>query len=188
MTDLPELTQDYVREFVLPSHGDFEKVKIMLAADPRLLNTNYEAWDETPLGAASHVGNVEIAEFLLSKGAAMTICTAAMLGDKVTVEKFINDDPSLVNAKGAHGITLMFHVALSGNLEIAELLVERGGGKEGISAALVAATQKNHPKMVQWLLECGADVTVTNLQGLTPLQLAEQAGNQDITDLLRAAS
>lgn len=188
MSDLPELTQDYIREFVLPSHGNFEKVKQMLAADPRLLNTNFEAWDETPLGAASHVGNVEIAEFLLSQGAPMTICTAAMLGDKVTVEKFIDDDPSLVNAKGAHGITLMFHVALSGNLEIADLLVKRGGGTEGISPALIAATQKNHPKMLQWLLKRGADITVTNFQGLTPLEIAEQAGHQEIIELLQAAS
>ena len=188
MSDLPELTQDYISEFVLPSHGNFEKVKQMLAADPRLLNTKYEAWDETPLGAASHVGNVEIAEYLLAQGAPLTICTAAMLGDKAGVEKFIDDDPSLVNAKGAHGITLMFHVALSGNLKIASLLVERGGGQEGISAALVAATQKNHPEMVKWLLARGADVTVTNFKGLTPLELAEQAGHQEIVELLQSAS
>lgn len=188
MTDLPELTQDYVREFVLPCHGNFEKVKTMLTTDPRLVNTNFEAWNETPLGAASHVGNVQIAEYLLSQGATMTICTAAMLGDKVTVEKFITDDPSLVNAKGAHDITLMFHTALSGNLEIADLLVERGGGQEGISHALIAATQKNHPQMVKWLLERGADVTVTNFKGLTPLEIAQEAGHQEIIELLQAAS
>jgi len=42
--------------------------------------------DEDALGAASHMGNWEIAEYLLSKGARSTIFSGAMLGEMDVVK------------------------------------------------------------------------------------------------------
>ena len=53
-------------KFVGASHGKFDVVKELLAEYPNLI---YSKWDwgggdfETGLGAASHVGNKEVAQF-----------------------------------------------------------------------------------------------------------------------------
>src|SRR4051812_25697281 len=67
-----EIHADQIREFVIAGHGNLEKVKQMLAIHPELLNIA-NVWrpgdTETALQGASHVGNREIAEYLLSLGA-----------------------------------------------------------------------------------------------------------------------
>lgn len=96
-------TQEQIREFVLPAHGDLASVKRLLAENPLLLNAKYEEWNETALGAASHVGNREIALYLLEQGAPLVMCTAAMLGMTDKVAGFLENDNAEANARGAHG-------------------------------------------------------------------------------------
>jgi ankyrin repeat protein len=182
-----EITPDQIREFVIAGHGDLPKVKAMLAGQPALLNA---AWDwgggdlETALLAASHVGNREVAEYLLSQGAPLHVCAAAMLGRRDRVAEMVQADPALVNARGAHGITLMFHTALSGDTALADWLLSRGSN-EGISHALHAAVGSGHLEMVRWLLAHGADTTVKNFQDKTPLQAAAERGYSEIAEALR---
>ena len=173
-------------EIVLVSHNDLARVKELLAEDPSLLNVMYEPWQETPLGAASHVGNREIAEYLLDQGAPMTVCTAAMLGRKDAVRAFLDEDVELANATGAHGISLLYHTAMSGDTSIADLLVARGGGTEAAGHALHGAIQFGRTDMVAWLLNHTEDVNSENFQGKTPLAVALELGHNEIADLLRA--
>ena len=62
----PPLDKELVDAFVLKAHGDIDAVKAMLEREPTLVNCARD-WGggdwETGLGAASHVGNREIAEF-----------------------------------------------------------------------------------------------------------------------------
>lgn len=178
-----ELTQEQIRAFVLPAHGDLARVKELLAEDPRLLDACYEEWSETALGAASHVGNREIAEFLLSKGAKLTIYTAAMLGKRHEVEVFLISNPSLVNSGGAHGISLLYHTAIGGNTDIANLLVAHGN-TQNPDHPLQAAVANGRLDMVKWLLGRGANVNTTDWQGKSPLQVATERGDQTIVELL----
>lgn len=183
------MSTDLVRPFVLASHGNLDAVKSMLAEHPELLTVRFE-WNpgdyEDGLGAASHVGNRPIAEFFLSKGVPTNVCTAAMLGNYDEVKGFLDQDPSLANARGAHGITLMFHASMSGNLEILKLLKERGC-TEGYSDALHGAISYDYPDLVAWLLDNGAtDVNVPNWEGKTPLQRAEAADQTQMVELLKA--
>ncbi len=184
-----ELSKDLVREFVLSSHFNFDKVKTLLAEHPALLNA---AWEWAPgdledgLGAAAHVGNRPIAEFLLAQGAPLTICAAAMLGQREAVADFLQRDPAAVNARGAHGISLLFHAAMSGDTTLTDFLLAQGGG-EGASHALHGAIAHEQVGMVAWLLAHGAnDVNTPNYEGKTPLQKAEEGGQAEIADLLRA--
>ena len=172
-------------EIVLVSHNDLARVKELLAEDPSLLNVTYEPWQETPLGAASHVGNREIAEYLLAQGAPMTVCTAAMLGRKDDVQQFFDEDAGQANAKGAHGIPLLYHTAMSGNTEIADLIVDYGGSTEFAGFALHGAVQFGHLEMVEWLLDQEPDLNVENFQGKTPLDVALTLGHEEIAGLLR---
>jgi len=177
------LTQEQIRNFVLPAHGNLEVVKQLLAEEPRLLNKKYEEFDETALEAASHVGNRPIAKFLLEQGAPMNIYTAAMFGQKDDVASFLDENPELVNGNGVHGISLLYHAALSGKVELVEMLVERGN-TQSPDQPLLAAASYGRIEMAKWLLERGADKTTTNFQNKTALDIAELREDKALISLL----
>ncbi len=180
-----EISQDLVEEFAIAAHGNLSRVQELYEQEPALLNIPWAKFDETALAAASHMGNRAIAEFLLDKGAPMAVCTAAMLGMVDKVAAYLEADPSLANTKGAHGIPIMFHAAMSGNTDVTELLIAHGGG-EGINDALHGAVNFGHTNMVSWLLEHGVDdVNVPNFEQKTPLTVAQEKGFAEIAQMLR---
>jgi ankyrin repeat protein len=181
-------TSDLVREFVIAAHGNLPRVQEMLAKQPELLNVTY-AWKdddlESGIQAAAHAGNAPIAEFLLGKGASLAICTAAMLGRVEAVKALINQDKNRVNERGAHGIPLLPHAAISGNVKLLELLTQHGV-KDGASFALGNAVTHRRPEAVKCLLDhASPDLAWTDFQGRTPLQIAEAGGFDELVKLLR---
>ncbi len=177
-------TQQLADEFVGAAHGDMRKVKDLLARQSSLLYTR-ATWDETALGAAAHVGQRDIAVFLLSVGAPMDICTAAMLGMLQRVRQFLRANPALANATGAHGLPVLFHAALGGHVEVAELLVAAGASVADVgNAALFGAIRGNQPAMLAWLLSHGADANAAGSDGTTPLVVAHELGHARVAELL----
>jgi len=179
---------EQIREFVIASHGDFEKVKQMLSQQPELLKAAYP-WNEndreTPIQAAAQMGNVAIAEYLLEKGAPLEICTAAMLGRKDAVERFLAENPGLIQATGAHGIPLLTHAVLSRNLELVQFLFQ-SGARTGVSPALNTAVGRGYYDIVSWLLENGKpDLGWKNFQGKTSLAVAAVHNHEKIAQLLK---
>ena len=79
----PQLNRLLVQDFVIFAHSEFDMVKKLLEKEPALLNATID-WGggdwETGLGGASHLGNREIAEYLISKGARIDLFAATMLG------------------------------------------------------------------------------------------------------------
>lgn len=125
----PRLDDELVRDFVIAAHGNLEKTRELLERQPALVNATWD-WGggdwETALGGAAHVGNREIAELLLSRGARMDIFCAAMLGRIAIVRAFLADDPKIIDLKGPHGIPLIRH-ALAGKQDaVVELLKSHG--------------------------------------------------------------
>jgi len=177
------LTQESIREFVTAAHGDLPKLQALLQANPELLNARDEEWNETALEAASHMGRRQIAEYLLSQGAPLTTCTAAMLGRGERVSEFLRSDPGQAQARGAHGIPVLFHAAIGGNTSIAEMLVTRGS--MGLDAALQGAVGWGLFDMTKWLLEHGANPNEPNYEGKTALKVALEGGDERLADLLR---
>src|SRR5215217_4669011 len=110
-----------VQEFVAKSHADFERVKELLAQEPALINA---AWDwgggdwETGLGAAAHMGRVDIANYLLKHGARLDLFAAAMLGRLEIVRAALDAYPEAINIPGPHGIPLIAHAQAGGNAAI----------------------------------------------------------------------
>lgn len=186
MSDYSYSTEQ-LREFVIAGHWNLPRVQELLAQYPDLLNARYQ-WGEndyeTAIQAAAHAGSPRVAEFLLGQGAPLEICTAAMLGRQPEVENLLAGDPSLSSARGAHGIPLMAHAALSGRVPLAKMLFERGA-REGMSFALSNAVSRGHVQMAGWLLENGQpDLQWKNYEGKTALTIASEAGNQDMLSLL----
>ena len=134
MQDRPApISAELVQEFVKVSHGNLEKVKELLNQQPNLLNA---AWDwgngdyETGMNAAGHMGHVEIAEFLLSKGARMDIFCAAMLGKLDIVKPILDAYPNLKTSKGPHGLKLLHHATKGGENAKSVLEYLKGIGAE----------------------------------------------------------
>lgn len=106
-----------VRDMVIASHGNVAKVKELVGRQPALARAafdwGYGDWEDA-LGAASHVGNREIAEFLIGNGARPTIFSAAMLGQLDAVKAFIAASPGVEAIHGPHSITLLKHAMAGG--------------------------------------------------------------------------
>ena len=181
-------SEPLVREFVIAGHGNLPKVVELLEKDPGLLNVAYswsETDKETAIQGAAQVGSVKVAEFLLEKGAPLSICTAAMLGRTNAVEKILEEDPEMASAVGAHGIPLLTHAALSGDAGLVELVWSRGA-KTGATGALHNSVARRKTAVSKWLLEnASPDLTAKNYEGKTALALAISARDKEAEDLLR---
>ena len=116
--DFPAHDPNVVREVVGVSHGNFARLKELVDRQPALARASWD-WGfgdwESALGAASHVGNREIAEYLLSKGARPTIFSATMLGHLDVVKAFVAAQPGVQRTWGPHGITLLAHAQAGGD-------------------------------------------------------------------------
>jgi hypothetical protein len=120
-----------VRDFVQKAHADLPGTKALLAEQPALLNATWD-WGggdfESGIGGAGHMGNREIAEFLISRGARFDIFVAAMLGKIDSVRAALTAWPELVHSKGPHGISLLRHAKAGGEpaAPVVQYLISKG--------------------------------------------------------------
>ena len=120
-----------VKEFVIAGHGDLAKTKSLLLETPSLL---YATWDwgagdfETALEGAGHVGNKDIANFLIDAGARTNLFVLTMLGKTQIVKAYLETWPGYLNARGPHGLTLLHHAQKGGtdSKELLEYLQSKG--------------------------------------------------------------
>jgi hypothetical protein len=128
----PRFDPELVEQFVSKSHGDLAAVRELLEQEPALVNSSWD-WGggdwETGLGAAAHMGEREIALFLLEYGARLDVFAAAMLGYVDVVRAILAERPETAEALGPHGIPLLVHAKQGGEpaREVVALLEERIG-------------------------------------------------------------
>ena len=131
----PRQSPDMVREMVTVAHGNLTRVRELVETHPSLARA---AWDwgfgdfEDALGAASHVGNRAIAEYLVARGARPTLFSATMLGQLDVVKQFIAASPGAQRIPGPHSISLLSHAKAGGPaaapvLQYLEALGDAGG-------------------------------------------------------------
>ena len=112
------LPAEKVKEFVIAGHAKLDSVKQLLAEFPTLL---YATWDwgtgdfETALEGAGHMGNKEIANYLISLGARTNLFVLTMLGKTQIVKTFLDTYPQYLNARGPHGFTFLHHAQKGGD-------------------------------------------------------------------------
>jgi len=146
----PSENPEVVREVVGAAHTQFEKLKELVTARPELAKATYD-WGfgdvESALGAASHMGRKDIAEFLIEYGARPNIFTFAMLGKLNAVKAMIEDMPGIQKIRGPHGFTLLFHAKM-------RLMRKNVEGAE----------KEQQEALVEYLTELGdANITATSL-------------------------
>jgi hypothetical protein len=137
----PAEPPELARETVLVSHFNLARVKELVAAHPSLAKASWD-WGfgdwETALGAASHMGNRAIAEFLLANGAQPSIFSATMLGQVDVVKAFISAQPGIQRTRGPHSISLLAHAKAGGEAAhpVFEFLQSLGDADAPAEAAL----------------------------------------------------
>lgn len=108
----PAIEEEIVAEVVGVSHFNLDRLKILVNQRPELARATWD-WGfgdwETAIGAASHTGRKDIADYLLSMGARPDIFTFAMLGNYKAVKSMIEFTPGLQRIAGPHGISLLQH-------------------------------------------------------------------------------
>ena len=111
----PSTLSDDISAVVGASHANFEKVREIVDARPELSKATWD-WGfgdvESALGAASHMGRKDIAEYLMGHGARANIFTLAMLGKVDAVKSIIDAMLGIASNLGPHGFTLMHHAKI----------------------------------------------------------------------------
>ena len=118
-----------VKEFVVAGHKNLPLVKEMLQEHPNLIYARYD-WGnsdfEEAIEGAGHLGNKEIANYLISQGARVNLFVLTMLGKTSLVKPTLEAYPELIFAKGPHGFTLLHHAKVGEAKELYDYLEEQG--------------------------------------------------------------
>lgn len=115
----PPLPYDLVKEFVGACHGKLERAQELLAEHPTLLNATVDHQNgdfEAGIGGAGHMGRRDIAEFLIKSGARTDLFVETMLGHIDIVKPVLARYPEMINCKGPHGISLIRHAEMGGEM------------------------------------------------------------------------
>ena len=191
---MPQIKPELVKEFVGRSHADINRVKELAKQEPMLVRA---AWDqgggdwETGLGAASHMGRRDIAQFLLDSGARVDAFAIFMLGSIAPAKSLLEAFPTIHKTPGPHGIPLLSH-AIVGRQEAMntfDLLLNAGADVNAAAwrgiTPLMQAVLSDRPDMVRALLSRGADAAAKTPAGLTALDFAKKRNSTPLVDLLR---
>ncbi|XP_076331077.1 uncharacterized protein LOC143236626 isoform X1 [Tachypleus tridentatus] len=157
----------------------------------------------TPLFVAAQNGHTETVSLLISLGAcvdarrtdgATPLWIACQMGHYQVLEELIvhNAQIDCVNEFiFQDGATPLFKASHKGYLELVELLVRNGASlgllKNGESC-LHAAALFDHLKVVKFLISAGADPHLRSQDGVTPLELAQEAQNVQVVNYLKRFS
>jgi uncharacterized protein len=194
---MPETTSSSAAFIDAIKAGEFERVKAMVSAEPRLIDARSRSGDSAILTAVYH-RQKEIVNLLVARGASLSMFEACAAGELERVEGLLQahadgvaDAPG-VNDYSADGWTPLHLAAFFGHAKVAELLLAcdadvlaRSRGPNG-NTPLHAALAGNHKFVAGLLIGHGADVNAPDAQGWRPLHLAAANNNMDAIKTLIA--
>jgi len=170
------------------SHRNVETARALLehGADPNARSS----LGMTPLLAAAINGAAEMAELLLSRGAALDLHSAAALGRRSELRTAIREDPFLANERDEFlRATPLYYAAMHDRREIASLLLAYEASiaaetRDGNTAVHVGAAAGARLTL-ELLLEADADVNTRNHQLQTPLHWAIEEWNVEGSETVK---
>ncbi|MBI1746828.1 MAG: ankyrin repeat domain-containing protein [Acidobacteria bacterium] len=169
--------------------GDVTKLNELLESSPALFNTRTEA-GVSVLQMATYHGRREIVNFLIARGAQMSLFEAAAVGHQERVTALLNEQPGLINSQAADGFTALGLAAFFGHRQVVDLLLTHGADVNIPSqnamavAPLHSAVARQQVTIAAVLLAKGAEVNARQAGGITPLHQAVQSGQLEMVKLL----
>ena len=189
-------------------HGNSETVRLLLqkGARPNADNGVEVRYNATALFHAVAAGDIESAGTLLDAGARMSDKTNvigvfkvtpfffSILGGNSNLVKYLVTRGADPNELDDDRISVLQWATLNNHVEVLDLLLA-GGAKVnhvdnyGMTPLLYAASvYYGDTEIMRKLVAAGADLSVKNKQGQSPVELARSYGHQSMADLLAAKS
>ena len=173
--------------------GRLEEAERLLRANPHWLEDVEAGWGDGILAGPARDGRHDVIAMLMRLGARVPPVSKWAPYYYFKHERtgaFLLDQGMDPNHMNWHRFTLLHHMAAEGELGKARLLVERGAAIDAIddeyrSTPLGVAARRGQEKMVEYLLQSGADPLAAGSPWAVPLAWAEKRGHQRIVNMLR---
>jgi ankyrin repeat protein len=176
-------------------HGWENSVRVLLAADPAMVNV-MDKYSVTPLMIAALYGHLEVIKMLLAEGAYVNIISRngttalweAMTEKDEAIVKLLLDKGADIEAECGNYSNVLQAASAKGCDSIVEHLLKLGtnvnayGGHFG--TALQAASAEGYYSIVKCLLDWGANVNANGGYFGTALQAASCRGHTEMVKLL----
>ena len=149
--------------------GKLEQVKNLVSHDPSLVDS-YSPDGFPPVALAAYLGQKEITEYLILKGAnvnaiaknatGFTALTGAIANNHAEISKILVKKGADVNHRYEGGVSPLMEASLNGNLELVKFLLENEADPNAKTrdekTPMSFAKEKNHAEVVEVLKKHGA--------------------------------
>lgn len=190
----------YVGLHSAANNGDIEAARILIQSGANL--ESLDGSGRTPLLVAGFASHEKIVKLLSDAGADMNakenraydiVTIAAVANDLEMLNVALELGASAGNITSPYDGTALIAAAHLGHYEIVDSLIKGNAPLDHINnlnwTALIEAVVlgdggENHTRTLELLLKAGADKTITDRHGVTPLEHAKSRGFQAMIDLL----
>jgi Amt family ammonium transporter len=176
--------------------GDLSELKRLIrkGANPNIGDYN----NRTPLHIAASNGHVGIVKYLC-RLRGINVNSQDRFQSTPLMDALAKDNSEICQVLRAHGATAintahgyrLCRAAAEGNIELLEQMALMGTNLNSTDydgrTAMHLAASTNRVHVAQWLIGWGADVTVCDRWGRTPLQDARHNGHAEVMEILRKA-
>lgn len=181
--------------------GDVDAVNKFIGADADL--EERDASGRTPLIIAAYASHEPVVKLLAAAGADLNalehraydiVTIAAVANDVEMLELALELGASAGNVTSPYDGTALIAAAHLGHHDVVDKLIQGGAPLDHINnlnwTALIEAVVlgnggPDHTKTVELLLKAGANRSITDGQGVTPLEHAKSRGYQEIIELFK---
>lgn len=171
---------------IASAHDTLEVAEFLIAHGGDLNQKN--KWGETPLKRMVEKNSLMVIKLLTQFGThpSMTndLLNESAKCNALELAKFLIKSGVDVNAINKHNCTALNYAIFSNSYEVAKVLIESGAV---LSPSIMLSTvgfQLNSPKIVELLIEVGADINAVDKDGNTTLHRAMCFSNPEIAEIL----
>ena len=178
-------------------NGNYSIVKLLLQYGAHLDERAPGRWDgSAPLSFALQRGHLELAKFLLNKGAdvnwrgtrsGISVLHMAASTGPLELVKLLVDKGALINVTGEIGLTPLEAALRGSQPDVAEFLIERGSdlNEQRRDSAFQMAARYGHRRIVEILIQRGANINSRDVVSWwTPLHWAARNRHKDVVNIL----
>jgi ankyrin repeat protein len=128
----------------------------------------------------------------LAESAELDVFEAAALGEVARLRELLAEDSALAKARSDDDFTALHYAAFFDGADAARLLLEHGAEVNAFADnelgvhPLNSAAAAGRLEVAAALLEAGADPNAPTRSGFTPLDAAQENGDEKLAELLRS--